>query len=491
MWRKKLSLGVAGPTILVSLFLLGLCTVTAVLLYRQQAKLAHILEEAIGSRKKASELETTIRNLAGLLKQGHTQVEALESQFHSLLVEAEDYANTDVEVRLVGKLERSFEHYRAAWPADVKPGETGRLQAALRVLEADTLPLCNELRSFNQSEIERSEAQIRDNLQWMAWGLVAIGAIGSCGGILLGYGMARALRHSIHQLSVRIRDAADRLPQELPTVTLTSGRNIDHLNEQIHALVPQIEQVVEKLQQREREVLRAKQLAAVGQLAAGVAHELRNPLTAIKMLVQSSRDDMQQRGLAAEDLETIELEIRRLERCLQTFLDFARPPKMECHTIDLVREVEQVLTLLAGRARKQQVELKFSRPGAPVLIDADGAQLRQVLINLCLNSLDVMPRGGLLELAIRQEARGQVEVDVIDTGPGIAAEVLPRLFEPFVSSKETGLGLGLVVSRRIAEDHGGSLWGRNRPQGGACFTLRLPRQTRAGVPAPRSLEPVA
>jgi two-component system, NtrC family, sensor histidine kinase HydH len=119
------------------------------------------------------------------------------------------------------------------------------------------------------------------------------------------------------------------------------------------------------------------------------------------------------------------------------------------------------------------VEVRFTPPPTPLLVDADAEQLRQVLVNLALNALDVMPRGGLLEIAL-EIVRHHVEVRVLDSGRGISAELLPRLFEPFVSSKETGLGLGLVVSRRIAEAHGGSLWGVNRADGGACFTMRLP-----------------
>src|SRR5262249_30832819 len=151
------------------------------------------------------------------------------------------------------------------------------------------------------------------------------------------------------------RDAADKLREELPTVTITRGGGIDHLHEQMQTLVRNIEHVVERLQQRNQEVLRAEQMAAVGQLAAGVAHELRNPLTAVKMLVQNSREDMHERGLPVEDLRIIEQEIRRLEQRLRAFLDFARPPKMERQHVDLVNLLQSALELIGGRAQQQNV----------------------------------------------------------------------------------------------------------------------------------------
>jgi two-component system sensor histidine kinase HydH len=109
-----------------------------------------------------------------------------------------------------------------------------------------------------------------------------------------------------------------------------------------------------------------------------------------------------------------------------------------------------------------------------VPVDADQDQLQQLLLNLVLNALDAMPGGGTVELDLRAPRDGHVELYVRDTGPGIAPHILPKVFETFVSSKETGVGLGLPVSRRIAEDHGGSLAAYNLPGGGACFLLRLP-----------------
>ena len=118
--------------------------------------------------------------------------------------------------------------------------------------------------------------------------------------------------------------------------------------------------------------------------------------------------------------------------------------------------------------------LSSTRPSDPIVVEVDGGQIQQLLLNLVLNALDAMPQGGTLEIELTTSARGEAEVRVIDTGTGISPSLLPRIFEPFVSGKETGLGLGLALSRRIAEDHCGHLTAENRPGVGACFRLRLP-----------------
>ena len=228
--------------------------------------------------------------------------------------------------------------------------------------------------------------------------------------------------------------------------------------------------------QRERDLLRSDQMATVGQLAAGVAHELRNPLTAVKGLVQVNLREARSRGLPADDLRVIEQEIRRMERTLQAFLDFARPPRPERRRMSLTTLIDQTLALVRGRIDKQKVSLQVLRPASPVVVEGDADQLQQLLLNLTMNALDVVPRRGSLEIELRLPQPGWVEIRVSDSGPGIAPALLTRIFEPFVSGKDSGLGLGLglTVSRRIAEDHGGNLEAFNRPEGGACFVLRLP-----------------
>jgi PAS domain S-box-containing protein len=226
--------------------------------------------------------------------------------------------------------------------------------------------------------------------------------------------------------------------------------------------------------QHERHLLRAEQMMAIGQVAAGVAHVLRNPLTSIKGLVQVNLREARAKGLPADDLAVIEHEVRRMERTLQTFLDFARPPQPDRRPLDPAAVVERVFALVAGRSKKQGVSLRLTRPEAPVRVEADQDQLQQLLLNLVLNALDALPHGGAVEVELRPPRDGFVELSVRDTGPGIAPHILPKVFETFVSSKETGVGLGLPVSKRIAEDHGGSLTAYNLPGGGACFVLRLP-----------------
>lgn len=216
----------------------------------------------------------------------------------------------------------------------------------------------------------------------------------------------------------------------------------------------------------------AEKMSAVAQIATGVAHELRNPLTAVKMLVQTQREQPKVSDQLAEDLTIIEDEIRRMERSIQTFLDFAKPQAPARRPIDPTDVVRRTFSLIEPRARNQKVTLKRLEPGKPLLIEADGEQLLQLIYNLCLNALDAMPDGGSL-VVDTQQVDQTVRLSVRDTGPGIEPRVLARLFQPFVTSKETGVGIGLVICKRIADAHRGRLRGENLDDG-ACFTVELP-----------------
>jgi signal transduction histidine kinase len=164
----------------------------------------------------------------------------------------------------------------------------------------------------------------------------------------------------------------------------------------------------------------------------------------------------------------------RLEDIVQHFLTFARLPAPRRQVGDLRDILSQALELIRVRARRQGVEVEVEPAEGPVPVDLDPGLFHQVLVNLLLNALDAMPHGGRLRVAVRP---GEDEhcLSIRDSGPGIAPEMMGRLFTPFASTKATGTGLGLSLARRIVEEHGGRVSAANPPGGGACFSITLPR----------------
>lgn len=471
-----------GPVALVAIALMLTCTLTAASLLDQQAAATQGLRENLDSRRAAVELAECLTDLVALEDAQVEAVAVLHDRARVLVTAIERAADQPEERAACGRLQAGFTDYLARWhalpPADAPEREPAR-RATTRALEAEVLRPCQELEAYNSRRIDESTEPHVRVLGRLAWGMGGIGLLGGVAGVVLGYGVARGLNRSIRRLRVQLRDAAGKLGPDPPEIVVTGEGDFAGLHAEADRLTERIGAVVAELQQRETEVLRAEQLAAVGQLAAGVGHELRNPLTSVKLLVQAGLEDG---GLPAEDLRVIDGEVRRMERSLQTFLDFARPPKMERRPTPLAPLVREVADLLRGRAEKQRVDLRLDLPAAGVTVPADREQLRQVLVNLALNALDAMPGGGTLTVAVRRAGPARVTVEVADTGPGISKAQMPRLFQPFASTKETGLGLGLVISQRIAEGHAGTLGAANRRGGGASFFLTLPAEPTHAPP---------
>jgi signal transduction histidine kinase len=262
-------------------------------------------------------------------------------------------------------------------------------------------------------------------------------------------------------------------------VTLPPDAGLHYLDRQLRYVVQRVQEAAENLQRQQRDLLRAEQLAAVGQLAASVAHEVRNPLTSIKLLIEAASRPRNNRPLTPEDLEVIHREIVRLERTVQSFLDFARPPVLRRVACDFREVVGQAAELVATRARQQGVTIDVRAPCLPVAATVDQGQFATVLVNLFLNALDAMPEGGTLQIQLQPTPTNGLVLTVTDTGSGIAPPILDRLFTPFASDKPTGTGLGLSISKRIIEDHGGRITAENRPEGGARFCITLIEPTAA------------
>jgi two-component system sensor histidine kinase HydH len=484
--RLETTVRLLAPTVLISLVLVIACIAAAFYLNKLHKEVSRVLTENVASTLAAKNLETTVIELVHQLRGEHARLRTLTAELHRYvdlanesLEKATRYVNTEPEKDRVAGVKANWDEWLQHWAERTRqqPRELPVFDRQLaQELEEKVLPQCAELHNWNTGQVAESDRENQRMVDRLTWGLLAVGIGAPLSGLLLGYAMARKLHLSIYRLSVQIRDAAGRLNSKLRPVTLEGDGDFPDLHTQMQGLCEEIEQVFQRLQQREREVLRAEQLAGVGQVAAGVAHELRNPLTSVKMLVQTGLEGTPPVGLQGEDLAIIEHEIRRMEACIQTFLDFARPPSSERRRSDLLHVVRRAVALIEGRARRQQVSYKLDLPTEPVELFIDSEQIQQVLINLLLNALDAMPHGGdlLIAVAPAEPDPKHVTVRIEDNGPGIAPAILARLFEPFVSGKETGLGLGLSISRRLIEAHGGGISGENLPQWGARFTFTLP-----------------
>lgn len=229
-----------------------------------------------------------------------------------------------------------------------------------------------------------------------------------------------------------------------------------------------------RLTRTQTELIASERLASVGRLAAGVAHEVGNPLGGILGYVSLLRSRSADRPEMKELLERVEAEVRRIDQIVRGLLDLGRPPRGKPGPIELASISTSCVKLAAAGPDFAEVTIDSVIPQGLFAI-AEPGPLSQVLINLLLNAAQAMQGRGTLELSARHEGP-QVFIEVRDHGPGIPEDVLPRLFEPFFTTKSAGkgTGLGLAVSRHLAAAMGGELSAANAQDGGARFTLRLP-----------------
>lgn len=245
--------------------------------------------------------------------------------------------------------------------------------------------------------------------------------------------------------------------------------------ESLDRTTTQLNAVYQELQQNFERMKRSERLYAIGQLSAGLAHEVRNPLASIGGAAAILRKNSGSDERREEFLEIIEKETLRLNRLLTNFLEFARPRPLQYQVAEVSPILESVVGLAAHAMGRQPIQLRIDSGPALPAIACDPEQIKQVLLNLTINSVQAMPDGGEIVLSTRVDG-GRVVIDVKDQGPGISADHLDKIFDPFFTTKDTGTGLGLSVAHQIVSQHGGILNAKNNSERGATFSLSLPIQ---------------
>jgi len=223
----------------------------------------------------------------------------------------------------------------------------------------------------------------------------------------------------------------------------------------------------------EEQLRRASRLSALGEISAGMAHEIRNPLGSIKGAVEILKDDYDPEDVKYEFLQILLKETDRLNGIVQEFIGFARPKQPELQLADVNEAIESVLLLAEQEARKAGVTIERKLDRSIGKLSLDASMLKQAFLNLVLNAIQAMPQGGVLtvESRLREDA---LEMKFSDTGIGIPEENRKKLFTPFFTTKKSGAGLGLAITYRIIENHRGRIEVASAPGKGATFTVSIP-----------------
>lgn len=511
VWKEVL-----GPTLVLGCLWLMVSTSTTVFIAWQDRIYDELLVDNVGQIRQISDLQSAVWELQSSCQRFLLTIPGVPSFEGGQPSEVKRRQTRERDLEEVSQANRKLEELVAQWRKISGTEHQADIQSVLEVGQQmrklisgpveSVVPLQRELLTLAQGADSRlavlqaahsNEVGSRNN-EFQSWTRIVLGVrqffnlLGPVFGVYLGYRAASRLRKQISRITLRL--GAEEVPLgavELPAVDAIDPADLDSLEIQVGRVEHRLRSTLQQLDQARQEVIRGERLAAVGQLAAGVAHEIRNPLTTVKLLVQTgyvpAQAAQQSQSSREQQQRLIIDEIDRMERTIQSLLEFARPasPTREVH--DLRATLRRVANLVEARATQQNVALTLTLGDQPLQFLGDREQMLQVFVNLFLNAIDAMPGGGRLQVqAVRRHTEGngetpRLEVTVCDEGPGVAPEILDHLFEPFVTSKERGTGLGLAVSNRIVHEHQGTITVAGNPEGGARFTVSLPAQINASL----------
>ena len=296
----------------------------------------------------------------------------------------------------------------------------------------------------------------------------AILMVSACLGALVAWRISRPIR----TLTTTVRAIAEHGRPEAPPAFPTAGGEVGVLSSAFRGML-------ESVATAQREALAQARLAFLGEVAASIAHDVRTPLSVLKtsaqLLSRGETDDSTRRELQ----ELVAAEVDRLNAVVSNLVDLARPAPVRYGVETLGPILDRAGAFFRGFAEKRRIRVAVAGDASEARVRGSAEQLYQVLLNLVHNALQAMDGPGTLHLRHRRDGSAVV-VEVADSGPGFAADVLPRLFTPFFTTKHDGTGLGLAIAKRIVEEHGGTIGARNAEDGGGCVWFRLPLAEATG-----------
>jgi len=395
--------------------------------------------------------------------------------FEAALRTARQSILAEDEREVLNEIESSYVRYNASRDEVIrlfqedKRDEALSLQKKARERFFAIQNLCDRFRELAYVRIENARLTARRQAMTVNRLALAALAVVVVIGAVLAYTLLRNVLEPIRQLAVGPGEA--RAPGAVQV-------EVKALGQRFHKLMSDFDQTKSKLEWSREHLQQADKWALIGKLAASVAHSVRNPLTSVKMRLFSLERNLALASGQREDFEVISEEIRHIDGIVNNFLEFARPPKLKIQSCSPSDVVDTAVTLLRHRLESYNVTVEVRRGERLPQVPLDPDQLKEVLVNLMVNSCEAMVHGGSIWI---DEGLGEsgalspaVVIKLTDNGPGVSESIQSKMFQPFFSTKEEGTGLGLSIATRIVEEHGGWIDLKSKQGEGATFIISLP-----------------
>jgi signal transduction histidine kinase len=441
--------------------------------YRFEAIQTTLVADNLESLRAAEELEISLLQQRGyaasyILDEGNEawldQLNQHRADFGHWLGRARDAARSSEEREVLDRLEevqgastRKRDEVVKLYDAGQKDVATQMLLHDVVALNQQAYDLCEDYIAMNNRLVDGASARVRRQVEQST----AVAIVTFAVTVVLGVGLLwlffQGVIFPLKQMAAEVRTVAGKEEGE------AGGAGSDELWELRHYvkhLMTDVTETRSDLEQSRTQLAHSDKLAAVGKLAACVAHEIRNPLTSVKLWLYSLRRNLGQDDQTQQKFDMVSEEIARLESIVRNFLEFAKPPSLKLQPQSVSLLLDKATELVQQSLESQRIRLvrRDERELPQAMVDAE--QLKQVFLNLINNAIDAMPRGGEVHLSSTSAHRGgreMVAVRLADSGDGMTADVQQRVFEPFFTTKENGTGLGLNVAASIMARHNGLL----------------------------------
>jgi signal transduction histidine kinase len=300
-----------------------------------------------------------------------------------------------------------------------------------------------------------------------------------CSGLIIGVGGAALMARRITKPLNKLVDGTFKISKGdfSQKIIIDSQDEIGDLAKSFNDMSYQLQLTRERMEAANRRLLQAEKLASIGRISASIAHEIRNPLTSVKLNIQKVKESENLDAIDSEHLDISQEGISHIENFIKQMLNFTRLSELQLNYFSVEQIIDESVKMIRNTLKLQDIELVKDVQGRLPQVLVDGDKIRQVLLNLLHNSCEAMDKGGkiTISLSVLKGRRGKkVRIRISDSGPGIPKKDRDNIFEPFYTTKSTGIGLGLANARKIIEQHKGTIRAVFNKEPGGCFEILIP-----------------